>query len=149
MNGGVDALDWATLRNVADYTRQHFPDSAHMMSNAAQGATLKFLADLSGARRVLELGSLTGYATIWLSLGDAVTEVVSVDRDPHMCAVTETFAAETTAGNRIRVVCATVDDFIDAWEGQVGARGDNHDGASSDAFDLIFMDADKRRSGDY
>jgi predicted O-methyltransferase YrrM len=36
---------------------------------ALQGKFLEFLVRISGARRILEIGTLGGYSTIWLARG--------------------------------------------------------------------------------
>src|ERR1700679_223418 len=53
-----------------------------------QGKFLEFLVRVSGARNILEIGTLGGYSTIWLARalpGDG--RVVSLELDPHHAEV--------------------------------------------------------------
>jgi len=40
-----------------------------MLSGGAQGRLLKFLVETTGARKVLELGTFTGYSAVWMAEG--------------------------------------------------------------------------------
>ncbi|MDQ3539354.1 MAG: methyltransferase, partial [Chloroflexota bacterium] len=55
---------------------------------AAQGKFLMLLAKAIGARRVLEIGTLGGYSTIWLARGmPAAGRIVTMEIDPATAAV--------------------------------------------------------------
>lgn len=57
-----------TLAALREETQRCYPANvARMLSSPSQGALLSLLASLQRAERVLELGSFTGYATLWLS----------------------------------------------------------------------------------
>jgi predicted O-methyltransferase YrrM len=101
-----------------------------------QGALLHLLARTVGARRILELGTLAGYSTIWLAraLADG-GEVVTLEFDPRH--------ADVARQNFIR---AGVTDQIDvrvgpALETLPVLGQEQKDGA--DLFDFAFLDADK------
>ena len=56
--------------------------------SAAQGKLLHLLARVQGARRVLEIGTLGGYSTIWLARAlPADGRLVTLEVDPHHAAV--------------------------------------------------------------
>lgn len=40
-----------------------------MLSGSVQGELLKMLVQISGAMRIIEIGSFTGYSTAWMALG--------------------------------------------------------------------------------
>ena len=40
-----------------------------MLSGPVQGRFLKMLVEMTGAKRVLEIGSFTGYSSCWMALG--------------------------------------------------------------------------------
>src|SRR5580658_5125733 len=53
-----------------------------------QGKFLEFLVRVSGARRVLEIGTLGGYSTIWLARAlPQGGSVVTLELDPHHAEV--------------------------------------------------------------
>ena len=94
-----------------------------------QGKFLHLLARTMGARRILELGTLGGYSTIWLAQAvPADGEVVTIELDPRHAEVAgESFAA------------AGLDGVIDL---RVGAALEVLEGVDG-PFDLAFLDADK------
>lgn len=59
----AEALDW-----IEKQTNIH-TNYPQMLSGPVQGALLKMLVELSGARRVLEIGAFTGYSSTCLALG--------------------------------------------------------------------------------
>ena len=83
---------------------------------------------------MLELGCFTGYATLWMALGlPEGGKVVTCERDERAAEVARRNFASAGVTSRIDLVMG---DALDA------VRGDALDGAP---FDLIFLDADKKR----
>ncbi|MEV7356859.1 O-methyltransferase [Kitasatospora sp. NPDC091276] len=108
-----------------------------------QGKLLHLLARLGGARRVLEIGTLGGYSTIWLAR--ALPEggrLVTLEADPA-CAAT---AAESIAR-------AGLDGVVEVREGLAAqtlpllAQEIQEEG--EEPFDLVFIDADKPSNPEY
>ena len=106
---------------------------------ALQGKLLQLLVQISGARRVLEVGTLAGYSTIWLARGllpggDVVT--LEVDAE-HARVAAENFAA-AGVDDRVRlIVGAAIDSLPQLAE------------ETADPFDLVFVDADKVNNSAY
>lgn len=59
----TEALSW--LQRQTNVRTNH----ARMLSGAVQGRFLKMVAEMTGARRILELGTFTGYSAICLAMG--------------------------------------------------------------------------------
>ncbi len=98
-----------------------------------QGKLLHLLARLMGARRILEIGTLGGYGTIWLARAlPAGGTVVTLEADPHHAA--------TARGNFER---AGVTALVDLREGPALEALPGIAVEGGDPFDLIFIDADK------
>ena len=57
-----------TLEWIEKQTNIH-TNYPHMLSGSVQGELLKMLVEISGAKRVLEIGAFTGYSTCCLALG--------------------------------------------------------------------------------
>ena len=101
--------------------------------SAAQGKMLHLFARMMGARRILEVGTLGGYSTIWLAR--ALPEdgrLVTIELDPHH--------AEVARGNIARAGFAAQVDL------RVGPALDLLDAmiaAGEGPFDFVFIDADK------
>ncbi|KAL1524083.1 hypothetical protein AB1Y20_018993 [Prymnesium parvum] len=130
----AEPLRFAALR---DETASRFPSGAHMLSGVQQGRLLHALVRLSRATRVLELGSFTGYASLWLAEGlPAAGKLLCVERDARCAAV----AARHLAGAGVRArVELRVGEAADALRRL----------AAEEPFDVVFVDADKRRAAEY
>src|SRR6202012_3326241 len=100
---------------------------------AAQGKLLMLLARMIGARRILELGTLAGYSTIWLGRGlPADGRLVSLEGGPKGGEVARANTDRAGLGARVEVRHG---DALESLEALAA------DGAAP--FDLVFIDADK------
>lgn len=98
-----------------------------------QGAFLGLLTRISGARRVLEFGTLAGYSTIWFARAVG----------PEGQVVTLELEAKNAAVARANFVAAGLDDRIEVLEGPAIGSARRLIGAGVEPFDLVFIDADK------
>ena len=103
----------------------------------AQGKFLYLLARASGARVILELGTLAGYSTIWLARAAGPGgRVITLEADPKHAAV----ARENLAHARLdRMVDVRVGPALETLPGLTDAA----------PFDLVFIDADKQNNAEY
>jgi len=98
-----------------------------------QGKLLYLLARLCRARRILELGTLGGYSTIWL--GRALPpdgRLISLELDPEHAAVARSSISRAGLTERVEVLVGPALDTLP----QLNGRGDA-------PFDMVFIDADK------
>ena len=94
-----------------------------------QGKLLMMLAQMLGARRILEIGTLGGYSTIWLARGLAPGgTLITLEADPKHADVA-----------RSNIARAGLSDVVEVRLG----RGLDTLPLLEDPFDLIFIDADK------
>lgn len=104
-----------------------------------QGKFLSLLAQIQGARTILEIGTLGGYSTIWLARAlPADGRLITLEADPKH--------AEVARANIARAGLA------DVVELQLGVALDTLPKLADegyDPFDLIFIDADKPSNPDY
>jgi predicted O-methyltransferase YrrM len=99
--------------------------------SAPQGKFLHLLARIAGARRILEIGTLAGYSTIWLARAlPPGGRLVSLEFDPQHAAVAKTNVERAGLG---AVVEIRVGPAIDALPGL----------EAEERFDFVFIDADK------
>ena len=105
--------------------------------SAAQGKFLHLLARIQGARRILEVGTLGGYSTIWLARAlPQGGRVVTLEFDPKHADVA-----------RANITRAGLSDAVDI---RVGRAIDTLPTlAGGTPFDLVFIDADKPSTTDY
>jgi predicted O-methyltransferase YrrM len=107
--------------------------------SAPQGRLLTLLAEIHGARRVLELGTLGGYSTICLARAlPADGRLVSLEADPDHARVA---VANVRAAGHAELVEVRVGRALETLP-QVAAE-------KSDPFDLVFIDADKENTPHY
>ena len=111
---------------------------AHDVS-PAQGRLLELLARMRGARRILEIGTLGAYSTIWLARGLAAGgRVVTLEREARY--------AEVAVANLAR---AGVDGVVDVRVGPALETLPLLAADHGEPFDLVFVDADKQQSVEY
>jgi predicted O-methyltransferase YrrM len=104
-----------------------------------QGRMLELLVRISGSRRVLEIGTLGGYSTIWLARGlPADGRVITLELDPRHADVARANLASVGLADRIEV---RVGPALQSMKQLVAEP--------SAPFDLIFIDADKRNNPGY
>ncbi len=102
-----------------------------------EGKFLYLLARVQGARKVLEIGTLAGYSTIWLGRAvGAEGRVITLEVDPAHAAVA-----------RENIVKAALDTTVEVRVGK--ALELLPDLVASAPFDLVFIDADKENNPDY
>lgn len=107
--------------------------------SAPQGRLLNLLVRTSGAKRVLEVGTLGGYSTIWMARGlPAGGRVVTLEANPHH--------ADVARANIERAGLAAM------IEVRTGAALETLPGLAAEGegpFDLVFIDADKPNNPGY
>ena len=104
-----------------------------------QGKLLHLLARMVGARRILEIGTLGGYSTIWLAR--ALPEggkLVSLELEPKHAEVARGNLARAGLSDRTEVRVGRAIESLAALKAE---------GAGS--FDFVFIDADKESNADY
>jgi predicted O-methyltransferase YrrM len=104
-----------------------------------QGKLLELLVRIRRARRVLELGTLGGYSTIWLARGlPADGYLVTLERDPHYAEVARANIDRAGLAATVQIEVGPALRTLSELAAQ-----------SADPFDLVFLDADKRHNPEY
>jgi predicted O-methyltransferase YrrM len=135
----TDALvreDEALIAARLSGARTTMPD-AEVAAN--QGALLGLIAQIAGARRIVEFGTLAGYSTIWLAraVGPA-GRVVTFELEEQN--------AEIARANLVR---AGVHERVDVLVGPAAESARRLIAERADPFDLVFIDADKPSNPQY
>lgn len=124
-------LDDATLQStLAASSAAGLPE---IQVSATQGKMLHLLARMQGARRILEIGTLGGYSTLWLARAlPADGRLVTLEFDPKHAEVARANFARAGFEKRIDLrVGAALETLPQLLQEGAGP------------FDLIFIDADK------
>jgi len=101
--------------------------------SAAQGKMLHLFARMAAAKRILEVGTLGGYSTIWLARAlPEGGQLVTLELDPHHADVARANIAHAGFAGRVDVRVGPAIDTLDAMIA-----------AGEAPFDLVFIDADK------
>jgi predicted O-methyltransferase YrrM len=104
-----------------------------------QGKFLYLLAKIHGARRVLEIGTLAGYSTIWLARAlPNGGKIVTLEYEPKHAEVA-----------RRNFEAAGVADRIELREGLAAGSLATLIAEHGEPFDFVFIDADKQSTADY
>jgi caffeoyl-CoA O-methyltransferase len=122
------------FRRLEEETRA-ISDWPQMMVGPLEGPFLGWLVWISGARRVLEIGTFTGYSSISMALNlPPDGRIISLDVNEETTAVARRYAEEAGVADRIDYRVGSANEELDRLEGP---------------FDLVFIDADKDTYVDY
>lgn len=104
-----------------------------------QGQFLHILARLCKPRRILEIGTLGGYSTIWLGRAlEQGGQLVSLELDPHHADIARNNIANAGLANVVKIhVGKALEELPKLLEEGAGP------------FDVIFIDADKEPYAEY
>lgn len=104
-----------------------------------QGKFLFLLVKIVGARRVLEIGTLGGYSTIWMARAlPADGRIVTLELEPKHAEVA-----------RRNLTAAGMLDRVDLRLGRALDTLPALHAAGAGPFDLVFIDADKQNNAEY
>ncbi len=101
------------------------------------GKFLHLLARISGARRVLEIGTLGGYSTIWMARGiPDEGRIVTIEAEPRIADLARANLARAGVSGKVEVKLGRAADVLPTLDG-------------GEPFDLVFIDADKESNTIY
>ena len=103
--------------------------SPGMMVGAVEGRFLQLLVWATGARRVLEIGTFSGYSALSMAAGlPPDGRIVTCEIEPRHAEVARRFVAQSAYADRIEIRLGPALDTVASLPGP---------------FDLVFIDADK------
>lgn len=123
------------LAELAEKTRKEFGNASVMQVGHLEGAFLKMLIKISGAKRILEIGTFTGYSA--LAMAEGLPEggaLLTLDIDERATAIAKEYWSKSPHGKKIKLVIGPARDIIPSL---------------TDEFDLVFIDADKKNYLNY
>jgi caffeoyl-CoA O-methyltransferase len=123
------------LEELMATTRERMGRRAGMLSGPVEGALLQTLIAAIGARRILELGTFTGFSALVMAtaLPDD-GQLITCDVDPEATAIAREYWARSPDGHKIELRLGPALETIKTLQGP---------------FDLVFVDADKPAYKDY
>ena len=114
-----------------------------MLSGHVQGRVLSMLSQMIQPKRILELGTFTGYSA--LCLAEGLTEdgrLITIEHNDEMEDSIRRNLALSPLGEKIELVIG------DAKEA-MRRLGERREAKGAEVFDLVFIDADKKEYCDY
>ncbi len=109
--------------------------SAGMISGPVVAGLLQVLVRASGARRVLEIGTFTGFSA--LMMAEVLPEdgtLITCDQNPESAEIAREFFAKSPHGHKIELRLGPALETIQSLDGP---------------FDFVFLDADKETNTTY
>ncbi len=104
-----------------------------------QGKLLHLIARIHGARRILEIGTLGGYSTIWLARAlPPDGQLITLEVEPKHAEVAQSNIERAGLAGVVTIRLGRAADTLAELKAQ-----------DSDPFDLVFIDADKTSGADY
>lgn len=126
--------DPALEEAVAD---QHAAGLPSIEVAPVNGKFLHLLVRISGARRVLEIGTLGAYSTIWMARGIPDDgRVVTIEAEPRIAEIARSNLDRAGVGHKVDIRLGRGADVLPTLEGE-------------GPFDLVFIDADKESNTIY
>jgi predicted O-methyltransferase YrrM len=136
LDGLLIPPDAALEAALADSAKAGLPDIAVTPS---QGKLLHLLAKVQGARRILEIGTLGGYSTIWMARAlPARGRLVTLEAEKKHAEAARRNIARAGLSGKVEV---RVGPALTALSQMAQER--------NSAFDFVFIDADKENTAEY
>ena len=136
-----DALQWV-VRQTHIRTNH-----ARMLSGAAQGQLLRMFVQMTGARRILELGTFTGYSAICLASAlpqDGHLDTLELN-DELEDLILEGFV-RAGLSDRIALHIGDCKQTLQRFRQEMGTDAAS---GSQDLYDIVYIDANKREYCEY
>lgn len=105
-------------------------EDPQMQVGRVEGAFLRMMVQVTGARRILELGTFSGYSALSMASGlPSDGRLITCDMDPVVTAVARRYFDESPWGAQIEIRLGPALETLATLQGE--------------EFDLVFLDADK------
>ncbi len=115
--------------------------NAHMLSGQVQGRVLSMLSHMIRPKRILELGTFTGYSALCLAEGLADDgRLVTIEHNDELEETIRKNLSLSPLGAKIELIIGDAKEVLDRF----AQRQKTATLKGESLFDLIFIDADKR-----
>lgn len=116
------------MHELRTYTNQHM-DMPQMQVGALEGNFLKVLVRAIGARRIVEVGTFTGYSALMMASGlPQDGELITLELEAKHASVAQSFFDKSPHGHKIRLLLGPAANSLAELKGPI---------------DMAFIDADK------
>ncbi|KAL8928051.1 MAG: hypothetical protein Q9172_001106 [Xanthocarpia lactea] len=108
----------------------------------SQGKFLSLQCQIIDAKRILEIGTLGAYSTIWMASSNPEVRVVTLEIDPNTAEIARENIRFAGLEDRIEVLVGAALDLLPRLAGEI-------EQGKRDRFDFSFIDADKANALPY
>ena len=123
------------LLRELDRETHHRMVAPRMLSGHLQGRLLTMLVQMMRPKRVLEIGTFTGYSALSLAAGlDADARLDTIEVDDELQSLAQSFFDRSVHGSKIQLHIGSALEIAPKL---------------GEVYDLVFMDGDKREYPDY
>ena len=124
------------LKEIIDYN-QTLGDKNKLQISISQSQFLQTIIKVSNIKKILEIGSFTGFSALSMSLSLPVDgSLTSLDKDQHICKIAKNFYEKANEKKIKQIIKPALTSLEELTK-------------SKDLFDLIFIDADKENYEKY
>jgi len=121
----------------------------HMLSGHVQGRVLSIISHMLKPKRILELGTFTGYSALCLAEGLAEGgRLITIEHNDELEETILRNLALSPFGERIDLIIGDAKEVLSVRGEKLEVR-DERLKVCGEKFDLVFIDADKREYCDY
>ena len=108
----------------------------HLSISEEDGRLMRLLTEAAGARRVVEIGTSTGYSGLWFTLALSAdgAELITHELDPERASTAQANFEKAGVAGQVRIVVGDAHETVGQLEGPI---------------DVVFLDADKEGYLDY
>ena len=138
----IEAMSSPENEVLAQITRDTYVHilNPHMLSGQVQGRVLSMLSKMIRPRRILELGTFTGYSALCLAEGLTPDgKLITIEHNDELESTIRHNLSLSPLGSRIDLLIGDAIEILSAGNGPI----------AGEAFDLVFIDADKRQYCEY
>lgn len=137
-------LNGTIVKPGEEFQRIHEAAEAAQMPaievSAAHGKLLSLLVQISGARRILEVGTLAGFSTVWMAQAAGENgQVTTCEFEPKHAEVARKNLDQAGVGDRVEILLGPAAQSLQQLVDTPGNQ----------PFDLVFLDADKASNPEY
>ena len=122
-----------------------------MLSGHVQGRVLSMLSKMIRPKRILELGTFTGYSALCLAEGLSEDgRLITIEHNDEMEESIRRNLALSPLGEKIELVIGDAKEWLREVKGERGkVKGERGKVKGEELFDLVFIDADKKEYCEY
>ena len=122
----------------------------HMLSGHVQGRVLSMISHMLQPKRILELGTFTGYSALCLAEGlPEDGRLVTIEHNDELESTIRRNLALSPLGEKIDLIIGDAKEYLTAQQPNSEAVLQQSGHQIEAPFDLVFIDADKREYCEY